>query len=537
MSQRDTFEKAILILIIVVSFLLYILHYFLWKIAETTIYEFLLDRIEGVPLTVTETTAITAYMTVLMGLMVLLIFIFFKYREQIDRFKEQFKIRQRFSSQQGTAKWATVGHLNKISGKDGVLIGYGSIIPFIKPQEVRLSAQTSYEHIAIIGPTGCGKTTKFFIPNILTVPDNTSIVITDPKGELEKLTAPYLKERGWDVYTFSILNPTDSYNPLAIARKESEIVELANIMLQNGYSSGGQAGDTQWVNFALPLWEAALFAEQYLAQKENRTPLIENAYNFIIGKSEEEQINIVAEEGGSAYQAYLTFMQAAQSPETISSIKMVASTSLKLFTRPDIKEVMSKGTPFEPKWLREKPTAYFVQVPEHKANLIKPITATLYWQLFEHLIETPGLPIIFFMDEFANIGKIPGFAQLAATLRSRKISLNVCLQGVEQLSREYSREEQTDIINNLKTKIYFPASTGESGTQFMEIAGKSTNKIGDNLQSTSLLSSDELRRLPDNYIVVLAHNLNPVILKTIPWYNNKQFKKITVLMPESPYRF
>ncbi len=65
---------------------------------------------------------------------------------------------------------------------------------------------------------------------------------------------------------------------------------------------------------------------------------------------------------------------------------------------------------------------------------------------------------------------------MAATLRSRKISLNICLQGIEQLSREYSKEEQTDIINNMKTKIYFPGSSGESGGHFTEMAGRSTSK-------------------------------------------------------------
>ena len=115
---------------------------------------------------------------------------------------------------------------------------------------------------------------------------------------------------------------------------------------------------------------------------------------------------------------------------------------------------------------------------------------------------------------------------MAATLRSRKISLNICLQGIEQLSREYSKEEQTDIINNMKTKIYFPGSSGESGGHFTEMAGRSTSKIDGSKQGVSLMTADELRRIPDNHVAILAHNLNPIILKTIPWYENKQFKKV-----------
>jgi type IV secretion system protein VirD4 len=491
-----------------------------------TLAQFFTARIQGTALTQPETTAVFLFVSSLVALLLIMVFVVLTLRPRINKFKEQQKIKNRFSSEQGTAGWASSLDLQTLAGKDGVLVGYESgTYSFIKPKEVRLSMNASCEHLAVIGPTGCGKTTRFFIPNILTADPNTSMIITDPKGELEQITGPILRSRGWETYTFSINNPICSFNPLAIVRKDTEVYELANITLQNGYSSGGQAGDTQCVNFALPLWESALFAELYLAKKESRIPLITNAYDFLIDKSSEEQIDIVSEEGGPAYKSYLAYMQAAQAPETISSIKMVATTSLKLFTRPDIQKAITQGQPFEPKWLREKPVAYFIQIPEHKANLMKPLAATIYWQLMEHLIETPGLPIIFFLDEFANIGKIPGFAQMAATLRSRKISLNICLQGIEQLSREYSKEEQVDIINNMKTKIYFPGSSGESGEHFSGMAGRSTSRIGGIKQGVNLMTADELRRIPDNHVVVMAHNLNPIMLKSIPWYENKAFKK------------
>lgn len=525
-ESKDNKTQIILITVFIISVILaLIFNKILQWVCHIPLSQFIIARLKGIEMTQPESTAINVFVISMIVMTVILFLLYYKFRPQIDTFIEQRKIKRRFSSEQGTARWATTQHLQKLTGKDGVLVGYDTTA--IIPKEVRLSMQASCEHLAIIGPTGCGKTTKFFIPNILTVPPKTSMIITDPKGELEKITAPILRSRGWNTFAFSLSNPINSYNPLAVVREDTEVYELANIMLQNGYSSGGQAGDTQWVNFALPLWESALFAELFLAKQENRLPLITNAYEFLIEKSDEEQIDIVAEEGGPAYQSYLTFMQAAQAPETVSSIKMVATTSLKLFTRPDIKTAITEGDPFNPKWLRERPSVYYIQIPEHKANLMKPLAATMYWQIMEHLIETPGLPIVFYLDEFANIGKIPGFAQMAATLRSRKISLNICLQGIEQLSREYSREEQTDIINNMKTKIYFPGSSGESGGHFSEIAGRSTSKVEGINQGVSLMTADELRRIPDNHVAVLAHNLNPIILKTIPWYENRKFKNIS----------
>jgi len=487
--------------------------------------EFLRARIQGNPMPPEEARAIYIFSGTVLGIAAIGSFLYFKLKTEWQNFKEQYSIKRRFASEQGTARWESIGNFKKLTGKDGVLIGYTDSL---FPQEIRLSQKASCEHIAVIGPTGCGKTSRFFIPNILSIPDNVSLVVTDPKGELERITRDTLIKRGWEVYTFSLDKSSDfSYNPLAIVRDEAEVNELAQITIQNGYSASGQAGDTQWVNFSLPLWEAALFAEIQTAEEEGRLPYLYKAYDFLMLDTE-EQVDIVAN-NYNAYKAFQAYLQVGQAPETMSSIKMVATSSLKLFTRPDIRKATSQGVPFIPNWLREKPVAYFIQIPEHKAHLLKPITATLYWQLFEHLIEKDGLPVFFFLDEFPNIGKIPGFAQLAATLRSRKISINICLQGIEQLAREYSKEEQIDILNNMKTKIYFPGSSGEAGSYFENLVGKSTIEIEKQKQIHPLLTADELRRLPDGYIAVLAHNLNPIILKTIPWYENKNTKSFLSL--------
>ncbi len=113
-----------------------------------------------------ESTAINVFVISMIVMPVILFLLYYKFRPQIDKFIEQRKIKRRFSSEQGTARWATTQHLQKLTGKDGVLVGYDTTA--IIPKEVRLSMQASCEHLAIIGPTGCGKTTKFFIPNILT---------------------------------------------------------------------------------------------------------------------------------------------------------------------------------------------------------------------------------------------------------------------------------------------------------------------------------------------------------------------------------
>lgn len=207
--------------------------------------------------------------------------------------------------------------------------------------------------------------------------------------------------------------------------------------------------------------------------------------------------------------------QSIESPETASSIRTVLTSAVRIFTRQDIRDVAFQEPLIDFTELRKKPIVLFVQLPERKAHLLKPLMATFFWQLLEQITDIPGNPIFFFLDEFPNIGKIPGFAEMAATLRSRKISLNVGMQGVEQLAREYSEQEQKDILNNLKTKIFFPGSSGESGEYVSNLSGYSTIKKNDMEQRVELLSVAELRTIPDGKILAMLRNYHPLMLDTL----------------------
>lgn len=448
-----------------------------------------------------------------------------------------------FSGQQGTAQWGEIDNLKQVVGEDGLVIGHRKV--WGRPAPVRMGQRKTFEHIAVIGPTGCGKTSVFFAFNILTLPEKSSAVVTDPKGELAKLAEPVLRSRGFEVQIFRPSSDTPAkYDPLAIAKDEVEVAELAEITLRNGYSSApGQVGDAQWVNFAVPLWEAVL-----QAQKQSGGSL-GAAYDMVL---EDERVlgRKMVEAGGLALARYKAFMKSLQSPETAGSIMTVLNSCVKLFGRPDVKAATAGKngeTILNPAALREKPTVLFVQIPERKAELLKPLSATLYWQLLEHIIDEDGLPVFFLLDEFPNLGKIPDFAKMAATVRSRRIGLAIGLQGIEQLSREYSREEQIDILNNMKTKIIFPGNTGETADFISKMAGYGTMKtqsasgkkgFGFGLaeenvswqeQRREVMTPDEVRRIPEGKLVVLHGSLDPVMLEAIPYFKYRNLQEFVTV--------
>jgi len=458
---------------------------------------------------------------------------------------------------QGTAKEGNIGELHDLSGKDG----------FTLSKNIRLSASKSYEHVAIIGPTGSGKSTSFFIPNLLDLDGTHSAVVTDPKGELHDLTYSYLKSLGYNIIKLEPLNPEKNkfyYNPLLIVEDSTQIREIAQLILTNGnksveLSTGGSSGGAEWINMSIPLLTATFaYVKEFGKEKT-----INESIDIILQddlKTMEEKFKKCSK----AYRQFLIFKASSGSERTLSSIKSVLTSNVQLFLDDKVEEftkspieVNAIGNPvinmnkvFNPKLLREKPTILFVCVPETKSTYMMPLMSVFYSQVLDVCMTIKeGYPILFMLDEFANIGIIPSIANITATARSRKIGLSLGLQGVEQLKRNYGYENASDILNNLKTKVIFSGLTGESAQYVSDLAGVTTietksystnqgltnnaqdvisNVFGGQNVSRSgvrreLMTTDEVRRMDENEVLIIAHNKNPVRDNKNTYYTQKRY--------------
>ncbi|MGH2331182.1 type IV secretory system conjugative DNA transfer family protein [Thermoanaerobacter mathranii] len=484
---------------------------------------FIANRIEGKPLNTLEKKGVIYFAIITAGTVAAAGGGWFFFGSYIKNIKRKRLLQRRYASQHGSSEWGSLREVKRILGSDGIVLG--STKRFWKTVPVRLSARYSYEHTAVIGPTGCGKSSTFFMPNLLLLPEGVSAVVTDPKGELQAITSDYLKSRGWEIQVFAPTIPEISYgyDPLRCINSEMEIADIADIILKNGYDPEGRGGDTQWINFSAPLFEAVLYAARY---KYGPKATVDKAVHIVTDYPEDERAAVFKRIGGTALNRYLTYLQSIESPETAGSIRTVLTASVRVFGRPDVLKAASKEPLIDFNALREHPTVLFVRIPERKAHILKPLMATFFWQLLEHIADVDGLPIYFFLDEFPNIGKIPGFASMAATLRSRKISLNVGMQGVEQLAREYSEQEQKDILNNLKTKIYYSGVSGETGEYASTLAGYATVKEKDMEQRVELLSAAELRTIPEHMVLVMTRNFQPFFLDALHYSTVVKMYKI-----------
>jgi len=473
----------------------------------------------------------------LVGLIVLAIYMCIKELDSGYEVKEQ-----------GTSRMGKPKDLRELCGNDGVVLS----------KRVRLSLKKSFEHVAVIGPTGCGKSSSFIIPNILDLDGRVSVVVSDPKGEIHDICKPYLEGLGYNVMKINPFDTTIRYNPLLIAADNTEIKEIAQLILMNGNKSyevgnNNSGGSSEWLSMAEPLLVAALM----FVKAKGLNKDIPEAMKIVLYK-DLDQLDAIFKQYQPAYQEFMMFAQSKESSRTMSSIKVVLASALKLFNDDKISNFVK--TPFSkriidgkecyvpqlnllfhPKVLRDRPTALFVCVPERKSIFAMPLMSVFYSQLLNKSMDFAEgddyVSVLFFLDEFANIGTLPGFANLVATSRSRRLGVAIALQGMEQLKANYGEEVAFNILNNMKTKMFYSGLTGTSADYVSQLAGFTTIKSEsvtkqENGNSTSvseqrreLITPDEVRRLDEKKVLIIAHNKNVVIDDRNDYYKERRYDK------------
>lgn len=218
-----------------------------------------------------------------------------------------------------TSKIGNVKDLRRLTGTDGLLLS----------KELQLNYKKTLEGVCVLGPTGEGKTTSIFMPNLLSnhLPKS-SIIISDPKGELFNLTSKYQKSIGREPILFEPLGNHAKYNLLEHCKDFTEVRELATNIVQNGelsiqMATGKSGGSSEWINMAIPLFTSTLLNCKTISQGVKfliNTPSLEltERLGHSNNKDAVEQFNI--------------FLASAGSPKTLSSIVSTLLSSLQLFT-------------------------------------------------------------------------------------------------------------------------------------------------------------------------------------------------------------
>ena len=394
------------------------------------------------------------------------------------------------------------------------------------------------KNIIVVGGSGSGKTRFFVKPSLMQM--HSSYVVTDPKGTILVECGKMLADNGYTIKVFNTINFKKSmrYNPFAYIRSEKDILKLVNTIIVNTKGEGEKSGEDFWVKAERLYYTALIGYIWYEAppEEQNFSLLLEminasevreededfkNAIDYAFEDLEKEQPDHFA------VRQYKKYKLAAG--KTAKSILISCGARLASF---DIKELrdMMEYDEMELDKLGERKTAMFIIISDTD-DTFNFVVAMLYSQMFNLLCDVADdkyngrLPIHVrvLADEFANIGQIPKFDKLIATIRSREISASIILQSQSQLKAIY--KDSADVITgNCDTMLFLGGKEKSTLKELSDSLGKETidtyntsenrgreKTYGLNYQKLGkeLMTQDELSRMDGGKCILQIRGVKP----------------------------
>ena len=344
------------------------------------------------------------------------------------------------------------------------------------------------KNVLVIGGSGSGKTRFFVKPNLMQL--HSSYVVTDPKGTLLVECGQLLQRAKYKIKVLNTINFSKSmkYNPFSYIRSEKDILKLVNTIIANTKGDGEKAGEDFWVKAERLYYTALIGYIWYEAPEEekNFTTLLDMINASEAREDDEDFQNPVdlmferleqKDPDHFAVKQYAKYKLAAG--KTAKSILISCGARLAPFDIRELRELMETDE-MELDTIGDRKTALFVIISDTD-DTFNFVVSILYTQLFNLLCDKADdvyggrLPVHVrcLLDEFANIGQIPKFEKLIATIRSREISASIILQSQSQLKAIYKDNADT-IVGNCDSTLFLGGKEKTTLKEISEILGKET---------------------------------------------------------------
>ena len=386
----------------------------------------------------------------------------------------------------GSAQWGSPWQLNKkYADKDpanNTLLTRHVAMSLNGRQHMRNLLQI------IVGGSGAGKTRFFCKPSLLQA--HSSYVCTDPKGTLLPEIGTFLERKKYRIKCLNLINFRKSmkYNPLAYIRSEKDILKLVNALIMNTKGEGEKSSEDFWVKAERLYYSALIGYIWYEATEEEKNFItLLDLINASEAREDDETYQSPVdllfsqleerEPDHFAVKQYRKFKMAAG--KTLKSILISCGARLAPFDIKELRDLMEYDE-LELDTLGDQKTALFVILSDTDSTF-NFVAALMYSQLFNLLCDKADdfyggrLPVHvrLILDEFANIGQIPNFDKLIATIRSREISASIILQSQSQLKTIYKDAADT-IVGNCDSTLFLGGKEKSTLKEISELLGKET---------------------------------------------------------------
>ncbi|MBC7325695.1 MAG: type IV secretory system conjugative DNA transfer family protein, partial [Moorella sp. (in: Bacteria)] len=465
------------------------------------------------------------------------------------------------SPDKGVHRWAApsdLAHVAEFGPPKPGKFGGGIIIGKLEEQYVRVIPEKAGLacHVSGFGASGAGKTFSLIFPNVVAgAYSGESMIIADPKGELlrgkynkkgeyEPGLGRWLAERGYDVCVINFKNPLCSmrWNPLKECRDTDEVRLLVRAMVLSTGSDNVYFTENEIKLFtALAGLLLADFPEE---QQHLRAAMSLCAWpEEALDKRFQE-----AYRSGKLAQVYFEAWQGAKAANLGNAVSGVTG-KLQELTQGGLAWLLS-GHDFSLADVAKKKTAFFCVLPVGAINL-KPILTAFYYFMFKRLYELGDanrgvlpVPVRFILDEFANIGQIPGFVEVISTARSYGITIMFVLQGLKQLAQVYGGKEAENILANCDVQLLLRANDQATANFFAKRLGEGpvyavserkdvtapwdrlqVAKKSEHVTKVPLLSPEQMFSMEKYQVVATIATCLPAFLKATNFGELKEYKE------------
>lgn len=457
--------------------------------------------------------------------------------------------------EQGSARWAKPSEARKFVGdrKTDML--------FTRTESLNLDSRKTQRNLnaLIIGSSGSGKSRYYVMPNLAQA--NTSFLVTDPKGEVQRAMGQRLKDKGYEIRSLNLIDfdRSDTFNPLRYFNPEQAEVDCAILVENLITNTSGQkpsGGSDFWEKAERALLTAFVsyiyftkgaqgtlidvvdMLAKMQASEENEEATSEIDAIFSVAKEcvevfdqnpdeYDEEATIMLNGLRFACSQYNIYTQGAG--ETKKSIIISLGVRMAPLHMAQLRRILGSDT-IDADQVGKRRSAIFLVIPDsHQAfSFIASIFYELFFERNMYLADHNSsgrleVPVQCFMDEFANIGKLPSFERKIAVIRSRGISTSIIMQTYAQGKSLYKDDWET-IVGNCDS-LLFLGGNEPSTTEFISkrlgketiISQDTSEQKGTNgswsrslrSQGRELMTPDEIGRLDGGTCLYLLRGIPP----------------------------
>ena len=409
----------------------------------------------------------------------------------------------------GSARWGTPAdiapYVDPVFQQNVILTQTERLTMSSRPKEPKYARN---KNVLVIGGSGSGKTRFFVKPNLMQL--HSSYVITDPKGtillECGALLQRGAPKRGEDgkllrdakgrvireLYRIKVFNTINfkkslHYNPFVYLHSEKDILKFVTALISNT-KGDGKTGDEFWEKCEKLLYTALIaFILEEASQEEQNFATLMDLLNMMEVHEDDDgyqnQVDLAFEAlerdkpNSFAVRQYKLYKLAAG--KTAKSILISCGARLAPFDIQELRDITAYDE-LELDTLGDRKTALFLIMSDTDSTF-NFLISLIYTQLFNLLCEKADdqyggrLPVHVrcLLDEFANIGQIPNFEKLIATIRSREISACLILQAKSQIKAIYKDNADT-ILGNCDSSLFLGGSEPTTLKDLNTALGKET---------------------------------------------------------------